>query len=93
MDNDNIVVKDLIDRAFTKINQYRGANYIFYERFSKSRAVVSTWKSGKVIPSQKDISEFLSVSNQLIKEMQESMELSKLHQAKLMEEFQSLISE
>ncbi|MCF0060142.1 hypothetical protein MUK70_12895 [Dyadobacter chenwenxiniae] len=91
MEGSAIVLKPMIDQAFAKINQFPGGNTLFYTRFSKSRAVVSTWKSGKVVPSDKDLMEFLQVSNDVIKELRDIQAQSIVRQTELLEEFQSLI--
>ncbi len=82
----------LINEAFDKINKFEGGNTLFYGRFHKSRAVVSTWKSGKVLPTQTDILKFIKVSNEVIKECNAEIEKRNREQIELMTEFTGLIS-
>jgi hypothetical protein len=83
---------ELIDEAFDKINSFEGGNTLFYKRFHKSRAVVSTWKSGKVQPTQSDVLKFIKVSNEVIKECKAEFEKRNQEQIVLMDEFTGLIS-
>lgn len=82
----------LIDDAFAKINKFQNGNVFFYGRFHKSRAVVSTWKSGKVVPSEADKGLFLKTANDVIKELQVKKEEMDAENSELLNEFTSLVS-
>jgi len=82
----------LIDDAFAKINRFEDGNTLFYSRFHKSRAVVSTWKSGKVIPSETDKGLFLKTASDVIKELKVKKEAKDKENNKLLSEFTSLLS-
>lgn len=92
MKNNEKGVSDVINEAFAKINKFEGGNELFYSRFHKSRAVVSTWKSGKVVPVQTDMIKFMKVSNEVIKECTVESEKRNKEQSKLMNEFTNLTS-
>ena len=64
-------IVSVIGDTFEKINRFEGGNTRFYDRFHKSRAVVSTWKSGKVVPSDTDIGNFIRTANDTIRELSE----------------------
>ena len=90
-ENEN-TFKKTIDEAFNKINQFQGGNILFYKKFHRSRAVVSTWKAGKVIPQHDDILKFIEVSNEVIRECIAEKEARNKKQSELMSEFTSLVS-
>jgi|GEM_PF-4850995 len=82
----------VIDDTFEKINRFEGGNTLFYKRFHKSRAVVSTWKSGKVQPHHSDILKFIKVANEVIKELRVETDKRNQEQAELLTEHAYLIS-
>ncbi|SDE83434.1 hypothetical protein SAMN04487996_107133 [Dyadobacter soli] len=82
----------LVKEAFSKINEFAGGNSLFYSKFFKSRAVVSSWKSGKVKPMPGDIIEFISVSTEVIRECQALRSKEEERQHELISEFNALVS-
>ena len=85
-------IKEIIEEAFAKINQFEDGNTLFYQKFHKSRAVVSTWKASKVVPSDQDIGIFIKTASEVIKELSMKKEKAVKENSKLMNEFNSLIS-
>ncbi len=92
MENERQTIPQIIGNAFDKINQFEGGNALFYERFHKSRAVVSTWKAGRVTPAQTDVTKFIKVSNEVIRELTEVRDRRREEQSFLLGEFSSLTS-
>lgn len=82
----------IVSEAFAKINQFSDGNILFYQKFNKSRAVISTWKSGKAIPPPSEILRFISVSNEVIKECLQNCKRQEIERTELLKEFQSLVS-
>lgn len=92
MHENKMSIITLINEAFDKINKFEGGNILFFQRFHKSRAVVSTWKSGKVVPSDTDIGNFIRTANDTIRELSEEKARQEKENAELLNEFQTLLS-
>jgi len=84
--------EQLIDAAFTKINRFKDGNALFYSKFPKSRAVVSNWKSGKVVPTESDKGLFLKTASEVIKQLKIKEEKLDRANNQLLSEFTSLVS-
>ncbi len=84
--------RQIIDEAFSKINEFEGGNALFYERFHKTRSDVSKWKTGRVVPSNSDIVKFIKVSNTVIKDCTVARNRLMKEHSKLVNEFSNLIT-
>lgn len=93
MEKCNTVFSDLIQRSFEKINQHPGANKEFYKRFSRSRVLISKWRSGRANPSMADQAEFVSIASQVIKEYSQKQKALAAENEKQLKEFQALLTE
>lgn len=91
-DNSEKQFHQIIDEAFAKINSYPDGNSLFYQRFTKSRAVVSSWKSRKVRPTETDQIHFISVSNDVIRDCEAERVQKEAQRIDLINEFQALVS-
>jgi hypothetical protein len=83
---------DLVRKTFEKINQHSGANEEFYKRFSRSRVLISHWKSGKLVASYSDQTEFVKVATEVIKEFSEKHEALRVQNEQMIKEFQTLLA-
>jgi hypothetical protein len=93
MENQKSTFSDLIRQAFKKINQHPGANEEFYKQFSKSRVLISHWRTGKVAPTIADLTEFLTIASQVIKKFTQKEKALAAENEKKLEEFHALLTE
>lgn len=82
----------LITQTFERINQYEGANDDFYRRYGKSRAIVSSWKSEKLVASYLDQTAFIKIASEVIQEYSSKHEALKTQNEQMIKDFQTLLA-